>query len=104
MPKHKYYQKFKQYTLVCSDHDGTILKLLSEIRKRTIWGHSFDVIVDPESRDALTIFIDGDGCDKIHSIDEQEIIKTYVIDLEKLQQDANNLASCEEKSDGQADA
>jgi hypothetical protein len=96
MAKHKYYQKFKQYTLVCSDPDGTILKLLSEIRKQTIWGHSFDVIVDPESRDTLTMFVDGDGCDKIHSIEVQEVEKTYTIDLEKFKQDANNLASCEE--------
>ena len=104
MAKHRYIQKFKQYTLVCSDPDGTILKLLSEICKQTIWGHSFDVIVDPESRDTLTMFIDGDGCDRIHSIEEQEIIKTGEIDLEELQQELNNLASCEEKADGQTDA
>ena len=101
MPKHRYYQKFKQYTLVCSDPDKVIYYLLDEIRKRTCIGHSFHVVIDKDDKNEVTAFIDGDGCDKIHSIEEQEIIKTYEIDLEKLQQDANNLASCEEKADGQ---
>ena len=55
MAKHKYYQKFKQYTLVCSDPDETILKLLSEIHKQTICGHSFDVIVDFEDKDSSKV-------------------------------------------------
>ena len=93
MPKHQYSKTFQQYTLLCSDPDETILKLLSEIRKLTIWGHSFDVIVDPKSQDTLTMFVDGDGCDKIHSIEVQEVKKTYTIDLAKLVLDANNLAS-----------
>ena len=104
MAKHKYYQKFTQYTLLCSDPDKTILKLLSKIREQTRWGHSFDVVIDLDSREDFVVFIDGDGCDKIHEIEEQEIIKTGEIDLEELQQELNNLPSCEEKSDGQANA
>lgn len=97
MSKYQYIRTFKQYILLCADPDGVIYSLLDEIRKRTVIGHSFDVVVDKDDKDEVTVFIDGDGSDKIHSIEVQKVEKTYTIDLEKLKQDANNLASCEEK-------
>ena len=93
MPKHQYSRTFKQYTLLCSDPDGIIYSLLDEIRKRTSIGHSFHVVIDKDDKDEVTAFIDGDGSDKIHSIDVQKVEKTYTIDLVNLVLDANNLTS-----------
>lgn len=93
MPKHQYSKTFQQYTLLCSDPDRVIYSLLDEIRKRTNIGHSFDVVIDKDDKDEVTAFIDGDGSDKIHSIEVQEVKKTYTIDLAKLVLDANNLVS-----------
>lgn len=97
MSKYQYTRTFKQYTLLCSDPDGIIYSLLDEIRKRTSIGHSFHVVIDKDDKDEITAFIDGDGSDKIHSIEIQEVEKIYTIDLAKLKKDANNLASCEKE-------
>ena len=93
MAKHQYSMTYKQYTLLCSDPDGTILKLLSEIRKQTIWGHSFDVVIDPGSSNSITAFVDGDGCDKIHSIAVHEVQKMFEYDDEELI--SNHMANTE---------
>ena len=75
MKIHQYSQKFKQYTLLCSDPDGIIYSLLDEIRKRTCIGHSFHVVIDKDNKEEVTAFVDGDGSDKIHSITVSEVKK-----------------------------
>ena len=84
MAKHQYSRIFKQYTLLCSDPDHVIYNLLDEIHKQTSYGHSFDVVIDPESKNSVTAFIDGDGCDKIHSIVVKQVEQTYVFDDDDL--------------------
>ena len=84
MAKHQYSRTFKEYTLLCSDPDHVIYNLLDEISKRTGIGHSFDVVIDPSTSDTVTAFVDGDGCDKIHSIAVHEVQQTYVYDDEEL--------------------
>lgn len=84
MGKYQDTRTFKQYTLLCSDGDNAIYYLLEEISKQTDMGHSFDVIVDPVSKHSMTFFIDGDGADKIHSIDVKQVEKTYEFDFDNL--------------------
>ena len=84
MAKHQYSRTFKQYTLLCSDPDHVIYNLLDEIHKQTSMGHSFDIVIDPGTSNIITAFVDGDGCDKIHSIAVREVEQTYVYDDEEL--------------------
>lgn len=84
MAKHQYSRTFKQYTLICSDPDHVIYNLLDEISKQTRIGHSFDVVIDPDTSNTITAFVDGDGCDKIHSIAVHEVVKMFEYDDEEL--------------------
>ena len=52
----------------CRDRDNKLKKLLEEIKARGNTGHSFDIVVEPDTKDAKTIGWDGDGSDYIESI------------------------------------
>ena len=99
MAKHQYSRVFKQYTLLCSDPDHVIYNLLDEIRKQTIYGHSFDVVIDPGTSNSITAFVDGDGCDKIHSIAVRAVEQMYEYDDEELiRNDKANVGAEHEQS------
>lgn len=56
------------YLVSCRDGEGSLLLLINAIRKLANRGHSFNVVVDPDSKDSETVFIDGDGSDHIGSV------------------------------------
>ena len=58
----------KCYLVTCRDADGVFLRLMNTIKKVAGVGHSFAVVVDSNSKDKETFFIDGDGSDRINSI------------------------------------
>ena len=57
-----------RYTIDCKDRDKSILRLLQYIKKNSDPGHTFDVTVDPGSKEEKSFCIDGDGADNIISI------------------------------------
>lgn len=56
------------YLVSCRDGESSLLRLISTIKKLADPGHSFNVVVDPDSKDSETVFIDGDGSDRINSV------------------------------------
>lgn len=60
------------YTIVVNDRDRKMLALLEHIKKVGNVGHSFRIVVDPEIRGGDTFYWDGDGSDRIHSIQAEE--------------------------------
>lgn len=58
----------RTYLVSCRDGEGSLLRLISTIKKLANPGHSFSVVVDPNSKDSETVFIDGDGSDHIGSV------------------------------------
>lgn len=58
----------KHYILTVSDYEGQILELLQTISTITQKGHSFNIVLDPNSENETKFFIDGDGMDKIYDI------------------------------------
>ena len=98
MAKHEYTRKYQQYTILAEDPDESILHLLTEIKKQTTYGHSFDIITDPMTENEQTFFIDGDGCDKIHAIEFAEVTKTYVYDDEPIRSYMVNMGAEHEQS------
>lgn len=56
------------YLVSCRDGEGSLLRLINAIKKLANPGHSFSVVVDPDSKDSETVFIDGDGSDRINSV------------------------------------
>lgn len=63
-----------RYIIDCRDYDRNILNLIRMIKKNGNGGHSFNIVVDPDSngKSDMTIFWDGDGSDRINSIVEVE--------------------------------
>ena len=60
----------KRITIVCRDFESQLESLLRYIQSTAAIGHSFDIIVDPDDREfKKRFFIDGDGADKIVSVD-----------------------------------
>lgn len=53
------------------DPDNEFSRLIEHIKTITSPGHSFDVIVDPDSSEKQTFFMDGDGSFHIKSIKEE---------------------------------
>ena len=58
----------KIYVITCNDANGKFLKLLQAVKDIGNCGHSFDIVVDPDTETKTTIFWDGDGSDRISSI------------------------------------
>jgi hypothetical protein len=64
----------KRIVLICRDEDSTLERLLLYIQRVSAIGHSFPVEVDPEDREFRSRFyIDGDGADKILSVEVEKI-------------------------------
>lgn len=59
----------KTYSLECIDFDTELYKLLDYIQKTAMTGHSFNVVVDPESSETKkSFYLDGDGSFCIKSL------------------------------------
>lgn len=62
----------KKITIIARDEENKIEKIIEEIRKRGNCGHSFNIIVEDKA-----FFWDGDGSDRINSIQEEEFFTSY---------------------------
>ena len=61
-------------TVKCSNAGAEALqKLIEYIKKNGNTGHSFSIIVDPESEDEEKFFWDGDGADSIGDIEVEQL-------------------------------
>jgi hypothetical protein len=56
------------YKIECRDIDGKLPILIDSIAKLGNTGHSFSIILDPDSSEKVEIGWDGDGADYINSI------------------------------------
>lgn len=56
-------------TIDVNDFYGELEKLLNQIKKLASSGHTFDVVIDPNSESESKFEIDGDGRFRINSID-----------------------------------
>lgn len=57
------------YVVSCKDRDGTIFRLLKAIGRHGNCGHSYDIVLDPDSQGkGETFFWDGDGSDRIENV------------------------------------
>lgn len=65
---------YKFLELKCRDYDNNLENLLKCIKDLSTAGHSFQVIVDPDSENSYkrTFGIDGDGCDQLIEIKRKE--------------------------------
>lgn len=52
----------------CRDGEDNLERLLNHIKNIGNTGHSFSIIVDPESDDTEKFYWDGDGSDNIREI------------------------------------
>lgn len=65
------YSKQKEYIgyeVLCRDSEGSLKELIEYIKETGNTGHSFEIIVDPESEGEKKFFWDGDGADMISEI------------------------------------
>ena len=56
------------YIIFCNDIDGTIPRIVNAIGKHGNGGHTFDIVLEPDTEDKETFCWDGDGSDRIDSI------------------------------------
>lgn len=57
------------YFVFCRDRDGTLKRLIEAIGKHGNGGHSYDIVLEPDSKSEKEAFFwDGDGSDRIESI------------------------------------
>lgn len=56
-------------TINAYDSEGSLAKLIHAIQDAGNGGHSFSIVVDPDGDEPISIGWDGDGSDKIHSIE-----------------------------------
>ncbi len=57
------------YTVKCVDKEGTLKRLIEYIGKNGNGGHSFTIVVDPDGDDTKSFGWDGDGSDRIISVE-----------------------------------
>lgn len=63
------YNTPKTYVIKCVDSENSLLELLKYIKANGNGGHSFEIVVDPDSKDnKKSFFWDGDGPDRITEI------------------------------------
>lgn len=86
------YNERKYYLVKCKDGEHELRKLIDYIGRNGNGGHSFDIVVDPGSKDQERHFFwDGDGPDRIDSIvetktsDDKELVGILLTALERVQ-------------------
>lgn len=62
-------RKFKKITIIASDSENVLEKLLNHIKNIGNVGHSFEIVIDPDNSETkLKVGWDGDGSDYIKKI------------------------------------
>jgi len=61
----------KKITITANDSEGNLEKMLNLIKELGNSGHSFSIVIDPDSDNEETFSWDGDGSDKIDSIESE---------------------------------
>ena len=57
------------YVVSCKDRDGRLFDMLKAIGRHGNGGHSYDIVLDPDSQGkGETFFWDGDGSDRIENV------------------------------------
>lgn len=56
------------YVVLCNDVEGTIPRLINAIGKHGNGGHSYEIVLDPDTKEKESFFWDGDGSDRIDGI------------------------------------
>ena len=92
LDKKSEYNERKYYLVKCTDGEHELRKLIDYIGQIGKGGHSFDIVVDPGSKeDKRSFFWDGDGPDRIDSIvetktgDDKELVGILLTALERVQ-------------------
>ena len=62
------YNSRDAYIIFCNDADGRIPDIINALGKHGNCGHSFSIVIDPDSKEKETFGWDGDGSDRIDSI------------------------------------
>ena len=85
------YDENKYYLVKCKDGEHELRKLIDYIGKNGNGGHSFDIVVDPGSKDnERHFFWDGDGPDRIDSVvetktgNDKELVGILLTALERV--------------------
>lgn len=61
------------YVVSCNDRDGTLFRLLKAIGRHGNCGHSYDIVLEPDSHGkGEGFFWDGDGSDRIDNVAKLE--------------------------------
>lgn len=61
------------YKVSCTDRDGTLFRLLKAIGRHGNCGHSYDIVLEPDSHGkGEGFFWDGDGSDRIENVAKLE--------------------------------
>ena len=56
------------YMVLCNDAEGTIPRLINAIGKHGNGGHSYEIVLDPDTKEKESFFWDGDGSDRIDGV------------------------------------
>ena len=56
------------YMVLCNDVEGTIPRLINAIGKHGNGGHSYEIVLDPDTKEKESFFWDGDGSDRIDGV------------------------------------
>ena len=85
------YSEMKYYLVKCKDGNHELRKLIDYIGTNGNGGHSFDIVVDPGSRDNVRHFFgDGDVSDRIEAIvetktgDDKELVGILLTALDRV--------------------
>jgi len=54
-------EEFAKVEILVKGDEGQMAKMLEHIRQTAVVGHSFDIIVDPDSDERRRFYADGDG-------------------------------------------
>lgn len=91
LDKKSEYDERKYYLVKCKDGEHELRKLIDYIGQNGNRGHSFDIVVDPGSKEhEKHFFWDGDGVDRIDSIvetktgDDKELVGILLTALERV--------------------
>lgn len=58
----------KVITITCKDNNNTLEKILNSIKSVGNMGHTFSIVIDPDSNEGEKFEWDGDGSDSIQEI------------------------------------
>ncbi len=54
-------EEFTKIEILVKGDEGQMAKMLEYIRSNAVTGHSFEIVVDPDSDDTRKFYADGDG-------------------------------------------